>query len=449
VDELINPVDGAWDEDLIRQVFWEVDSERILRIPLSDNLGDDFIAWHKTKSFNFSVRSAYYSEWEHQFGSRTRRLDGLGQLSDNPVWEKLWKMQVPSKVKKIIWRALHGVVPGKAILADRHIKVSPQCPVCKAGAENIKHMLFTCNRAEEVWKAMGLLDYIKQTSLGERSGSSILEDLIRDYQNKTQVLGLLNMVESIAVTCWYIWWQRRELVNGKSVTSPTSTGFAIAALTANFVLASSVKTTVKETRWKKPGIGFYKLNTDASYHDNGEGSVGMVLRNDRGEALAGYGCPISNVISAAAAEAQTVQQGLLFLEKLGVENVVLESDSLEIIQACRSETEVRSPYSAILADCFMHAQDFKSLSFDHCPREANMVAHHIAQVAYEGNSSFAWDGDPPDFIRSLVLNDNCFEQCNYFVRGGKFQMHYFPSRVPQGTRRFLVRRLADRIYIYV
>ncbi|KAK1646851.1 hypothetical protein QYE76_064656 [Lolium multiflorum] len=59
------------------------------------------------------------------------------------------------------------------------------------------------------------------------------------------------------------------------------------------------------------------------------GSVGMVLRNDRGEALAGYGCPISNVINAAAAEAQAVQQGLLFLEKLGVENVVLESDSLD------------------------------------------------------------------------------------------------------------------------
>jgi hypothetical protein len=163
----------------------------------------------------------------------------------------------------------------------------------------------------------------------------------------------------------------------------------------------------------------------------------------------GYGCPISNVISAAVAEAQAVQKDLVFLEKLGVENVVLESDSLEIIQACRSKTKVWSPHSAILADCFMHVQALKSLSFEHCPGEANMVAHHIAQLAYEGNSSFRWDGDPPDFIRSLVLNDNCFEQCNYFVRGGKFQMHYFPSRVPQGTRRFLVRRLADRIYIYV
>jgi hypothetical protein len=40
VDELINPVNGAWDEELIRQIFWEVDAERILRIPLSDHLGD-------------------------------------------------------------------------------------------------------------------------------------------------------------------------------------------------------------------------------------------------------------------------------------------------------------------------------------------------------------------------------------------------------------------------
>jgi hypothetical protein len=56
----------------------------------------------------------------------------------------------------------------------------------------------------------------------------------------------------------------------------------------------------------------------------------------------------------------------------------------------------------------MHVQAFKSILFDHCPREANMVAHHIAQVAYEGNSSFGWDGDPPDFIGSLILNDATF-----------------------------------------
>ena len=70
VNELIDPNTGAWDVELIRIIFLPIDAERILRIPISVHLNEDFVAWHKTKSHSFSVRSAYYSEWEHQFGSK-------------------------------------------------------------------------------------------------------------------------------------------------------------------------------------------------------------------------------------------------------------------------------------------------------------------------------------------------------------------------------------------
>jgi hypothetical protein len=136
VDELINPVTGMWDEQLIRENFLQIDVERILKIPLSVHLNEDFVAWHKTNSHTFSVRSAYFLEWEHQFGTRTRREDGQGSSRINPVWEKVWKLDIPSKIKKNMWRSLHGVVPGKAILASRHIRVSTQCPVCQAGPED-------------------------------------------------------------------------------------------------------------------------------------------------------------------------------------------------------------------------------------------------------------------------------------------------------------------------
>lgn len=96
---------------------------------------EDFVAWQYTKSFSFSVRSAYYVEWEHQFGAQTRRGDGQGSMNANPVWDILWKLQIPSKVKFFAWRALHGIVPGMSILANRHTKVQSQCPVCKQGAE--------------------------------------------------------------------------------------------------------------------------------------------------------------------------------------------------------------------------------------------------------------------------------------------------------------------------
>ena len=45
VDELINPITRTWDEELINDLFWSVDANRILQIPLV--LGrEDVVAWH-------------------------------------------------------------------------------------------------------------------------------------------------------------------------------------------------------------------------------------------------------------------------------------------------------------------------------------------------------------------------------------------------------------------
>jgi len=34
VEDLIDPATGNWDEDLVKDLFWEVDANRILQIPL-------------------------------------------------------------------------------------------------------------------------------------------------------------------------------------------------------------------------------------------------------------------------------------------------------------------------------------------------------------------------------------------------------------------------------
>ena len=187
VNELIDPITEEWDEDLLRHIFLPVDVERILRIPLSPLL-EDFVAWNGTKSHTFSVRSAYYIEWEHQYGARVRG-EVASTAGTNPVWDILWKLQVPSKVKKFVWRALHGTVPGMCILNNRHIKVNPQCPVCKSGPEDIRHLIFTCTRAKEVWGKLGLLEDINLALCVDRSGSVVLEELLTNPLKKSPVLG--------------------------------------------------------------------------------------------------------------------------------------------------------------------------------------------------------------------------------------------------------------------
>lgn len=59
VEDLIDPHTGQRDENLIRDVFSPMDVERILRIPLNLQMGEDFIGWNYTRSGTFSVRSAY------------------------------------------------------------------------------------------------------------------------------------------------------------------------------------------------------------------------------------------------------------------------------------------------------------------------------------------------------------------------------------------------------
>ena len=145
---------------MIREIFNPVDADRILKIPLNVNMTEDFIAWHLSKSCCFTVRSAYYAQWWHSFGRKVNRGDGQGNSECNPVWDILWKLKVPAKVKIFAWKALHGTVPGLAVLAGRHIKTSAQCPICKQGPEDIKHLMFTCVRARQVWKSLGVLKEI-------------------------------------------------------------------------------------------------------------------------------------------------------------------------------------------------------------------------------------------------------------------------------------------------
>jgi ribonuclease HI len=81
-------------------------------------------------------------------------------------------------------------------------------------------------------------------------------------------------------------------------------------------------------------------------------------------------------------------KGLEFLEKLGCSSVVVESDSLELIQACNGESEVWSPYDAILTECFVKTSNMFNISFKHCQRDANQVAHELARNSFQSKENY-------------------------------------------------------------
>jgi hypothetical protein len=46
---------------------------------------------------------------------------------------------------------------------------------------------------------------------------------------------MFDLHESIVVTCWYIWWKRREIVKEEPLADPPRTAFAINALPSNYI----------------------------------------------------------------------------------------------------------------------------------------------------------------------------------------------------------------------
>jgi hypothetical protein len=127
--------------------------------------------------------------------------------SRSRLWKSLWKLKVPAKIKIFGWRALKGLLPCRAILANRHVGDAGGCPICQNGAEDIKHMIFTCDRAKQVWCSLGIEEKIQRLLMTDHSGSVILEEIFtRDDQVHTLEVGI---AELVITASWYIWWERR------------------------------------------------------------------------------------------------------------------------------------------------------------------------------------------------------------------------------------------------
>jgi hypothetical protein len=151
------------------------------------------------------------------------------------LWNKLWRLKVSGKIKIFGWWALKGLMPCRAILANRHVGESGGCPVCQHGAEDIKHMMFTCDRARVVWRSLGIWERLQRFLATVRSGSVIIDDIIR---REEQIDALdVGLAELVLTAGWYIWWERRQYVHGEVIQRPSRSAMSIAALTKNYKAA--------------------------------------------------------------------------------------------------------------------------------------------------------------------------------------------------------------------
>lgn len=109
-----------------------------------------------------SVRSAYCKLFEVQ---EQQRPDGRATSSDDRTWKRIWGLSVPPKVRVFWWRVVNGFLSTKGELHQRHIERVPNCEVCEADEESIRHVMMECTIVKCFWAEVRKFSVVKLPTL--------------------------------------------------------------------------------------------------------------------------------------------------------------------------------------------------------------------------------------------------------------------------------------------
>jgi hypothetical protein len=70
-------------------------------------------------------------------------------------------------------------------------------------------MLFKCSRADELWTALGLNQFIAEALEEDISGIQALEHLLQRSEVALPNYDQVSLKEMVAVACWNLWWVRK------------------------------------------------------------------------------------------------------------------------------------------------------------------------------------------------------------------------------------------------
>ena len=216
VSDLILP--GAeWDRAAVSQIFLPTDAQAIISIPLCTRQIEDFWAWVHEKNGVFTVRLAYRMLVETKM-RREAWLEGRGHSSDTSrdakSWDRLWKVDIPLKVKKFLWRLAQQSVPTADVLHHRDMSTSTRCGLC-GSEDSWQHSLLHCTVARCVWA-------LQDHDLVETLNSTREPDARRWLFSLLDTLSSAEFIQ-VAVTMWALWYARRQALHENIFQSPLST----------------------------------------------------------------------------------------------------------------------------------------------------------------------------------------------------------------------------------
>ena len=157
--------------------------------------------------------------------------------------------------------------------------------------------------------------------------------------------------------------------------------------------------------WKKPRIGWTKLNFDGSCKClSGKASIGGVVRNHNAEFLLGYAESIGQANSTIA-ELTALRKGLELVLENGWNDIWLEGDAKTLVEIIVKRRKVRcTEVQRHINHINTILPEFNNFFVSHIYREGNRAADKFAQMGHHLDQPRIWR-HPPDELLAQLLED--------------------------------------------
>ena len=108
--------------------------------------------------------------------------------------------------------------------------------------------------------------------------------------------------------------------------------------------------------------------------------------------------------SPLVAESLAVREALLLASSCFCDTILVESDCLHLVEACRNQIAI-PPIAMVICDILQLKKQFLRCGFLWTPRSTNAVAHLVAQKSLRGLLNADWVLHlPNDLITALSLD---------------------------------------------
>ena len=397
MSELIDHASRTWDEAAVRECCFPHDAVVILNIKIPARATDDFIAWSGEFNGTFSVRSAYRIGLQPKLQSLSLGQSSSEALGDRMMWDLVWKLDVPPKLRVFAWRVASDSLGVLQNLNRRLPKIDPICTICGHEVEDAHHALVTCTLARALRDQLRHHWTMPPDDVFYARDKEWLFALLRNSPKEQRPM--------IIFTLWRAWHHRNNIVHGDGKASVSaSVPYLVNYLRCFSGLRNSASAPASAA-WTAPDVRTVKANVDAGWDPSSKNAgVGIIIRDHLGRPLLSEWKFIPVCFSAEEAEIIACLEGLRHLVSLRHWPAVLESDCLRAVHAITTDTEEGSASWTTVLEARELLKIFRDISVAKVDRVGNGVARVLAQLGKSGFSHIVRDA-VPDCVRELVTLD--------------------------------------------